>query len=145
MAQHRAVADAVARGVAQRTGRAYEWDLVFQSRSGLPSQPWLEPDVSDHLRVLADKGVPGVVVVPIGFVSDHIEVVHDLDSEAAAVASEIGLPFVRAATPGVHPMFVAMVRDLVLQRVEGRPDAWSCCQPHCCPNPRAPQPVVAQC
>jgi ferrochelatase len=145
VAQHRAVADTVARRIAERTGRRYEWDLVFQSRSGSPAQPWLEPDVSDQIRVLADKGVPGVVVVPIGFVSDHMEVVHDLDTEAAAAAADVGLPFVRAATPGRHPAFVAMLRDLVRERVEGTTLDWACCQPHCCPNPRAALPVVAQC
>ena len=74
----------------------WRWDLVFQSRSGPPSVPWLEPDVNDHLRVLAKDGVPAVVVVPVGFVSDHMEVVHDLDVEAAETAASLGLAFARA-------------------------------------------------
>ena len=119
VAQHRTVADAVARGVAERTGRTHEWDLIFQSRSGPPSQPWLEPDVSDTLRALSDKGVPGVVVVPIGFVSDHMEVVHDLDTEAAAVAEEVGLRRCPGGDPGYRSSFVAMLRDLVLRASRG--------------------------
>ena len=78
--------------------------------------PWLEPDVNDHLRALQERDVPGVVVVPIGFVSDHMEVIYDLDTEARATAEELGLPFARAATAGVDPRFVAMVRDLLVER-----------------------------
>jgi ferrochelatase len=104
------------------------FDLVFQSRSGPPSVPWLEPDVNDHLAALA-KGtlaggaavpVPtGVVVVPVGFVSDHMEVVHDLDVEAAETAASLGLPFARAKAPGQAPRFVEMVRELVEERRSG--------------------------
>ena len=100
----------------EETGHRYPSDLVFCSRSGPPQVPWLEPDVNDHLRALHKRGVQGVVVVPIGFVSDHMEVVHDLDTEARETAEELGLPFARAATAGVDPRFVAMVRDLLLER-----------------------------
>ena len=100
---HRVVAAEVTRQVGIRRGAALEEDLVYCSRSGPPSQPWLEPDVNDHLRALAERRCPGVVLVPIGFISDHMEVIFDLDTEALATAAELGLPCVRAATAGVHP------------------------------------------
>lgn len=121
------------------------WDLVWQSRSGPPQVPWLEPDVSDHLEALAARGVEAVVVAPIGFVSDHIEVRWDLDNEAAATAGKLGLDFVRADTPGTDPRFVAMVRELVLERIHpGSPrralgrlgPSHDVCPPGCCPPPR---------
>ncbi|MCX5046640.1 ferrochelatase [Aldersonia sp. NBC_00410] len=90
-----------------------EYDLVWQSRSGPPSVPWLEPDICDHLDALAGGGVEAVVVCPVGFVSDHLEVVWDLDNEAAAKAEELGLSFARAATPGSDPRFARMVVELV--------------------------------
>lgn len=93
-----------------------ERDLVWQSRSGPPGVPWLEPDVNDHLRDVAARGVEGVVVVPIGFVSDHQEVVYDLDVMARSTASELGLRMERVPTPGTDPRFVAMVRELVEER-----------------------------
>src|SRR6185503_12767761 len=96
-----------------------DWELVYQSRSGSPNQPWLGPDVSDHLKQLKRDGVDDVVVSPIGFVSDHMEVVYDLDVEARKVSEEIGLNMVRAATAGTHPAFVEMIRELVLERVNG--------------------------
>ncbi|GAB1646187.1 ferrochelatase [Krasilnikovia sp. MM14-A1259] len=118
------------------------WDLVWQSRSGPPQVPWLEPDVNDHLRELADKGITDVVVSPIGFVSDHLEVVWDLDNEAAATARELGLGYARAATPGTDPRFVAMVRELVLERTAqvtparlGTLPVWDVCPENCCPPP----------
>lgn len=93
------------------------WDLVFQSRSGRPSQPWLEPDVCDHLHSLADAGdVRDVVLVPIGFLTDHIEVLYDLDKEAGDVASQRGLNLVRAESVGCHPRFVRMIRELIVER-----------------------------
>ncbi|MGN6252601.1 MAG: ferrochelatase [Marmoricola sp.] len=153
--QHRSVAEAIMAAVQERTGRVHDHDLVYCSRSGPPQVPWLEPDVNDRMRELAADGVPGVVVVPIGFVSDHMEVAYDLDTEAAATAEELGLPFQRAATCGVDPRFVAMVRELVLERaaaergeapdrpvVGGLPPAWDRCRPDCCPNLRAPLPTV---
>lgn len=96
-----------------------EHSLVYQSRSGPPSQPWLEPDIVDHLRALAREGVRDVVVAPIGFLSDHMEVVYDLDLEAKGRALELGLNMVRAGTVGTHPRFVAMIRELVQERFAG--------------------------
>jgi len=107
------------------------WELVYQSRSGSPSQPWLGPDVSDHLRTLKLAGVTDVVVAPIGFVSDHMEVVYDLDIEAQGVAKEIGLRMVRAGTAGTHPAFVRMIRELILERIDDRVPP-SICAPNCC-------------
>ena len=119
VAQHRATAQLVADAVAQRTGTARDWDLVYQSRSGPPDQPWLEPDVSEHLEQLSRDGASGAVLVPIGFVSDHMEVVYDLDVVAAGTAARLGLPVARAATPGTDPRFVSMVVDLVRERLDG--------------------------
>jgi len=91
--------------------------VVFQSRSGPPTQPWLAPDILDHLRTVAAEGqAKDVVIVPIGFVSDHMEVVYDLDTEARALSAELGLNMVRAACVGTHPKFVAMIRELILER-----------------------------
>lgn len=108
-----------------------KWRLVYQSRSGSPMQPWLGPDVCEHLRTLRDEGVTNVVVAPIGFVSDHMEVVYDLDIEARRVADEIGMKMVRAATAGTHPSFVRMIRELVMERVKGEMPI-NICAPDCC-------------
>ena len=116
-AQHRAVADVVM----QRVGRGVEWELVFQSRSGPPSQPWLEPDVNDVIRRLASEGIRGVLIVPLGFVSDHMEVKWDLDTEAMETAEETGVVAVRTPTPGIHPAYVSGLIDLVLERRDGSP------------------------
>jgi ferrochelatase len=94
------------------------WRLVFQSRSGSPSQPWLGPDVSDHLRELQAGRPTDVVVAPIGFVSDHMEIIYDLDTEARALCQELGLNMVRAATAGTHPAFVEMIRELIVERID---------------------------
>jgi ferrochelatase len=94
------------------------YELVYQSRSGPPHVPWLEPDLCDHLRSLATQGVEDVVVAPIGFLSDHVEVLYDLDHEARAVAEEAGLGFVRVPTVGTHPAFVAMIRELIEERLD---------------------------
>jgi protoporphyrin/coproporphyrin ferrochelatase len=122
-----------ARLIAERVGGGgLGYDLVYQSRSGPPSVPWLEPDVNDHLAALAKgldgRGDPlpggpptGVVVIPVGFVSDHMEVVHDLDVEATATAAGLGLPFARAAAPGATPRFAAMAAELVGELVSGAP------------------------
>lgn len=127
------------------------WDLVWQSRSGPPTVPWLAPDVNDHLRRLAAEGVPGVVVAPIGFVSDHIEVLWDLDNEAAETARELGVPFARAATAGVHPAFVGALADLLLERSDsGWPHralgamgaGHDRCPEGCCPAPVRPATVA---
>lgn len=142
---------------AKRPGAAQliRHDLVFCSRSGPPGQPWLEPDIGDHLQALAADGVAGVVVVPIGFVADHMEVVYDLDTVAAGVARELGLAFARVPTVRTHPGFVAGLADLLVERARrargeapaagGRPAATSLpddCAVGCCPNPRGPRPAV---
>jgi ferrochelatase len=98
------------------------WRLVYQSRSGPPSQQWLEPDVCDVLaEISGSSGSRDVVVVPIGFLSDHVEVLYDLDEEANRRARELGLNFVRAATVGTHPRFVRMIRELVEERMSDHP------------------------
>jgi len=107
------------------------WQLVYQSRSGSPSQPWLGPDIVEHLRTLHGEGVRNVVVAPIGFVSDHMEVVYDLDVEARKVADELGMKMVRAATAGTHPAFVRMIRELVVERIENKAPE-NVCAPDCC-------------
>jgi ferrochelatase len=119
------------------------WDLVWQSRSGPPQVPWLEPDINDHLAALAEKGVTDVVVSPIGFVSDHLEVIWDLDNEALATAKHLGLGYARAGTPGTDPKFVAMIRELVLERTTAKPrqrlgtlPVWDQCPANCCPAPQ---------
>ncbi len=130
---------------------------MFCSRSGPPQVPWLEPDVNDHLEKLAGDGVESVVLIPIGFVSDHMEVVYDLDTEAMATAERLGLDAVRVPTSGTDARFVAMVRDLLVERaavergetveraaVGGRPACWDRCAAHCCPNPRAALPALSQ-
>ena len=105
-----------ARLVAEALGHS-EWKLVYQSRSGPPSQPWLEPDVCDALQQLHENGKKHVVVAPIGFISDHLEVIFDLDTEAHEVCETLGLQMERAATAGTHPTFVAMIRELVQERL----------------------------
>lgn len=128
--------------------------LVYCSRSGSPHTPWLEPDVNDHLRELARNGVTDVVVAPIGFISDHMEVVHDLDTEAAETAAELGLRMTRVPTLGVDPEFVMGLVDLLEERAaEARgevvePAAWpgaampSVCRAGCCPNLRVAKPAA---
>jgi protoporphyrin/coproporphyrin ferrochelatase len=116
-----------ANAVAQQVGHE-EWDLVWQSRSGPPAQPWLEPDILDHLRALAADGVQDVVVAPVGFLSDHMEVMYDLDVEAAGLARELGLNLVRAGTVGTHPLLIQMLRELIAQ-------PFDLCRPDCCPAP----------
>jgi ferrochelatase len=97
------------------------WQLVYQSRSGSPMQPWLGLDILEHLKSLASAGVKEVVVAPIGFVSDHMEIVYDLDFEAQNVARELGMKMVRAATAGTHPLFGKMIRELMLERIDNAP------------------------
>ena len=118
-----------------------QFKLVYQSRSGPPSQPWLGPDVLDYLRETKEAGVSNVVIAPIGFISDHMEVIYDLDTEARRLCESIGLNMVRAATVGTHPEFIQMIRELILERLEPgrerrflgtggpRPDV---CAPDCC-------------
>jgi len=112
-----------ARLVAEACGVA-EHVVVYQSRSGPPTMPWLEPDILDHLREISARGVTDVVLSPVGFVSDHMEVVFDLDHEAAELGKELGVNVVRAGTAGTHPAFVSMIRELIQERLgpdAGRP------------------------
>jgi ferrochelatase len=143
MAQHcdyEAQLRETSRLVANATG-TQQWRLVFQSRSGSPAQPWLGPDICDHLRELRAAGVKDVVVAPVGFVSDHMEIVYDLDTEAMALSRQLGLNMIRARTAGTHPAFVEMIRELIMERIDSttprrslgsngpRSDA---CAPDCC-------------
>jgi ferrochelatase len=162
-AQHRAVAEVVMASLASGDlGVEAPWSLVYQSRSGDPRTPWLEPDVNDAIRDLAEQGVRGVVIVPVGFVSDHMEVLWDLDEEASATAREAGLAVARVATPGVDPAFVTGLVDLVAERhtisqdgtgAAGGPAErpaltplgpwYDVCRAGCCANPRGERPAVA--
>ena len=122
--------------------------LVYQSRSGAPSQPWLEPDILDHLReVKAGNLASAVILAPIGFISDHMEVLYDLDVEAAQLCGELSLPMVRAKTVGVHPKFVSMIRELIEERIHPETERRALgslgpredvCAENCCPAPQRP-------
>jgi protoporphyrin/coproporphyrin ferrochelatase len=111
------------------------WDLAFQSRSGAPQVPWLEPDINDHISALAADGVKYVVVVPIGFVSDHQEIIYDLDFTAANTARSLGIEFARVSTPGTDSRFVTMLRGLIQQHVNGQ-NTIRCLGALCCPAPQ---------
>lgn len=158
-AQHYAVANAVMAAVDDTV----PWELVYQSRSGDPRTPWLEPDINDRLTELAgdpDERPDAVVIVPLGFVSDHMEVLWDLDTEALATCAELGLRAERVPTPGVHPSFVASLVDLVAERTDAPtqvPTQATCgaagalgpwydtCRPDCCVDPRGRVlPTVAE-
>ena len=97
----------------------HNWDLVYQSRSGRPDQPWLEPDVCDHIQAVASTS-KSVVIVPIGFISDHMEIMFDLDEEAQQLCDDLGIEMQRAKTVGTHPRFVSMIRELVQERILGQ-------------------------
>src|SRR5664279_3574007 len=154
--EHLVLAAAVADEVNATLGRGLDHELVFCSRSGPATQPWLEPDINDALRSSASAGVRTVVVAPIGFVSDHMEVRFDLDTEAAQTAATEGLEMVRVPTVGADPEFVSGMIDLVLERAaQARgsdallSSAWpdpevspSVCRPGCCPNLRAAKPAL---
>jgi ferrochelatase len=150
VAQHLATARLVIDGVAAQGVATPEWSLVYQSRSGAPHIPWLEPDINDALRDLAAGGMKAAVVVPIGFVSDHVEVIWDLDNEAQETCDELGVRMARVATPGTHPSFVSAIADLVEARIAGEPGEalselgpWSAvCAVNCCANARADLPTV---
>jgi ferrochelatase len=142
-AQHRAVAEVVVR----EAGADIPWQLVYQSRSGPPTQPWLEPDVNEVIAGYASRGVEAVVIVPLGFVSDHMEVLWDLDTEASEIAEQNGMAVIRTPTPGTHPAYVRGLVDLVLERLDGTPTAdrpaltalgpwYDVCRPGCCENAR---------
>jgi ferrochelatase len=130
------------------------WDLVFQSRSGPPGQPWLGPDILDHLRDLHGQAVRNVLVAPLGFVSDHVEVLYDLDTEAVRLATELGMKMERAATVGTHPAFIKMIRLLISERlfpneprlaVGAFGPSHDFCALDCCPAPqRAGRPHVSE-
>ena len=143
--QHLDLAGVVAAQVAERLGHDVPWDLAYCSRSGPPSQPWLEPDVNDHLEALAGEGLRNVVLSPIGFISDHMEVAYDLDTEALATAKDLGMTAVRAGTVGTRQPFVSGLVDLLLERaalargdevteatVGSLPALRSVCAPGCC-------------
>ncbi len=151
VAQHRAAIELVVASARRRGADVPPWRLVYQSRSGSPHVPWLEPDVNDALRAEHAAGVRAAVVVPLGFVSDHVEVVWDLDHEARETCDQLRMRFRRVATPGAHPAFVAGVAQLVANRMNGQPGAalsalgpWpSVCAAGCCANPRGDLPTVA--
>lgn len=131
-----------------------DWDLVYQSRSGSPGQPWLEPDILDHLRDLNQRGIRNVLVTPLGFLSDHVEILYDLDTEAQELAAGLGLTMVRAGTVGTHPAFVAMVRQLIAERLDRTAEKLAIglygpnhdvCPADCCPAPqRAGRPPALE-
>ena len=157
VAQHLSVARAVIDGVTARSGAAPSWQLAYQSRSGPPSVPWLEPDINDVIDDLAAAGRSGVIVVPIGFVSDHVEVIWDLDNEAAESAATHHLFFARVGTPGIDPRFVSALADLVEERLDDRSEAGpgspdpvtgirrrpDFCAAGCCVNSRVTRPTTA--
>ena len=129
--------------VAEQAGVA-DWKLVFQSRSGPPTQPWLEPDICDAIRDRHALGCSHVVIAPIGFISDHMEVLYDLDTEAADLCRELGVEMVRAATVGTDPVFIGMIRDLIAERsgmltdrvaIGQLPANHDVCPLDCCPAP----------
>ncbi len=145
----------VARSIVERlqaeTGQKFELDLAYCSRSGPPQQPWLEPDVNDRMRELVEQGASEVVLAPIGFISDHMEVVFDLDTEARETADELGISMLRADTVGTRVEFVSALADLMVERaqvtrgerveqpvIDGAVIAPMACAEGCCPNPRQP-------
>jgi protoporphyrin/coproporphyrin ferrochelatase len=154
--QHLELAAAITEEVNATLSRRLEHELVYCSRSGPTTQPWLEPDINDTLRALAADGVKTVVVAPIGFISDHMEVRFDLDTEAAQNAAAAGLEMVRVPTVGTDPEFVSGLVDLALERAaQARGGAavagptWpgneafpSVCRPGCCPNLKAAKPAL---
>lgn len=150
-AQHLELAAELMARVAADTGREYPWELVYQSRSGPPQVPWLEPDVNDRITELAADGTRSVVVAPIGFISDHMEVVQDLDTEAAKTAADLGVAFRRMPTVGTHPAFVAGLAQSIraVQRGSVPEVAFGTslptpCVAGCCPNSRVSKPALCE-
>ena len=151
VAQHLANAEAIM----ARVDPDQEWSLVYQSRSGAPHVPWLEPDINDALAEQAAAGIAGVVVVPLGFISDHMEVLWDLDTEAKESCAELGLVFDRAPTPSTHQKFVEGLVDLICERtvennITERPAMtklgpwYDVCNPGCCANFRGEKPAISE-
>ena len=151
VAQHTAVAETIM----ARLGSSCAWQLVFQSRSGPPQVPWLEPDINDAMAELPARGRRAVLIVPLGFVSDHMEVLWDLDTEAMETAEELDLVAIRTPTPGTHPAYVSGLVDLMVERLKGTAAAdrphetdlgpwYDVCRPGCCENKRLGfQPALA--
>ena len=127
---------------------AQTWDLVYQSRSGRPEQPWLEPDVCDQIQALPDD-CKSVVIMPIGFISDHMEVMFDLDEEARQICDELGIEMQRANTVGTHPRFITMIRELIQERLSGHKKlaignlgpSHDVCPENCCPLGHTARPL----
>ncbi|MFQ4149144.1 ferrochelatase [Arthrobacter sp. LAPM80] len=151
VAQHLANAEAIM----ARVDPDQDWSLVYQSRSGAPHVPWLEPDINDALAEQAAAGVAGVVVVPLGFISDHMEVLWDLDTEAKETCAELGLAFDRSPTPSTHQKFVEGLVDLICERtiqnhITERPAMtklgpwYDVCNPGCCANFRGEKPAISE-
>ncbi len=153
-AQHEQLTEAIAAEVSATMGSDVTTDLAYCSRSGPPTQPWLEPDINDHLRALHAQGVTSVVVAPIGFVSDHMEVVFDLDTEARETVDELGMTMTRVPTVGTDAQFVSGLVDLAVERAalarqeSPHQPAWPdptprpvVCRPGCCPNLRQAKPA----
>jgi ferrochelatase len=154
VAQHLATGTAVIERVKAESGLTAPWSLVYQSRSGAPHVPWLEPDINDAIEELAGQGVKGIVIVPLGFVSDHMEVVWDLDTEALETCRNLGLAATRVPTPGTHRKFVNGLVDLISERtrannISDRPALtklgpwYDVCRPGCCANFRGEKPTIA--
>lgn len=154
VAQHLATGAEVMRRMESQSGQTAPWSLVYQSRSGAPHVPWLEPDINDAIEELAAQGVKGVVIVPLGFVSDHMEVVWDLDTEALETCSNLGITAKRVPTPGTHRKFVTGLVDLICERtarnnIKDRPALtqlgpwYDVCRPGCCANFRGEKPTIA--
>ncbi len=151
--EHRAVMELVMQRVHAHLGRQVSYSLVYQSRSGPPQIPWLEPDINDHLTDARQRGINAVVVAPIGFASDHMEVMWDLDTQARETAAELDLKFARVATPGGDPRFALALAEMVNERVNDLPvdqrpalgqwgPAPDLCPAQCCANPRDPRPTL---
>jgi ferrochelatase len=154
VAQHLATGAKVIERVKAESGLTAPWSLVYQSRSGAPHVPWLEPDINDAIEELAGQGVKGIVIVPLGFVSDHMEVVWDLDTEALETCRNLGLAATRVPTPGTHRKFVNGLVDLISERtrannISDRPALtklgpwYDVCRPGCCANFRGEKPTIA--
>ncbi|RAX44966.1 ferrochelatase [Arthrobacter sp. AQ5-06] len=154
VAQHLATGAAVISRVEAESGLTAPWSLVYQSRSGAPHVPWLEPDINDAIADLAGQGIKGIVIVPLGFVSDHMEVVWDLDTEALETCRNLGLAATRVPTPGTHRKFVNGLVDLIAERtlannISDRPAVtglgpwYDVCRPGCCANFRGEKPTIA--